>query len=58
LDCGWAEFCVNLMWARGHGFLGPILLPVRPAATFLLSESKTGDIMVHRFGLGQSKHLY
>jgi len=58
LDGGSAEFCVRLFLARGHGYLGPILLPVRPAETFLLSESKTGDIIVHRFGLERGKHLY
>jgi hypothetical protein len=49
---------LNLVSTRRHGFLGPILLPARSAATFLLSENKTGDIIVHRFGLGLIKHFY
>jgi hypothetical protein len=58
LDCGWAEQSLGLVSTRRHGFLGPIILLGRPTATFLLSESKTGDIIVHRFGLERGKHLY
>jgi len=58
LDGGWAEQSLGLVSTRRHGFLGPIILRSRPAATFLLSESKTGDIIVHRFGLERGKHLY
>ena len=58
LDLCSAELSLNLVSTRRHGFLGPILLPARSAATFLLSENKTGDIIVHRFGLGLTKQFY